>query len=86
MTAYHYTTGAGFNRIVARFETESGEMPDSQDFAEEVWDRPGGRGSQTTRFGVLLVWQESACVGLHCKNEAVEGCMLLARSRGPSWF
>ena len=39
VTVYHYTTGSGFNRIVARFDTGTSDFPAAHDFAEELWDR-----------------------------------------------
>ncbi|CAE7159318.1 ANKK1 [Symbiodinium necroappetens] len=39
VTVYHYTTGSGFNRIVARFDTRTSDFPAAHDFAEELWDR-----------------------------------------------
>eukprot|EP00439_Symbiodinium_sp_Y106_P051889 s1461_g6.t3 len=39
VTVYHYTTGSGFNRIVARFDAGTGDFPEAHDFAEELWDR-----------------------------------------------
>ena len=41
VTVYHYTTGSGFNRIVARFDAGTGDFPEAHDFADELWDRCG---------------------------------------------